>query len=86
MSFLRDPLNTNNAQYCDLLTLMGVCVPRPSSLGPSALGSHLVGSWPQKYCKNKFMNKAYCLFKIKTFYLFKIFKKLFRKTKLWCPK
>ena len=26
------------------------------------------------------------LFKIKTLYLFKIFKKLFRKAKLWCPK
>ena len=32
----------------------GVCVPRPSALGPR----------PQKYCKNKFVNKAYYLFKI----------------------
>ena len=44
-----------------------------------------------KYCKNKFMNKAITcsrlnLFKIKTLYLFNIFKKLFREMKLWCPK
>ena len=34
------------------------------TLGPSPLGPHLVGPRPQKYCKNKFMNKAYHLFKI----------------------
>ena len=38
---------------------MGVCVPQPSTLGP-----HLVVPRPLKYCKNKFMNKAYYLFKI----------------------
>ena len=38
---------------------MGVCVPQPSTLGP-----HLVVPRPPKYCKNKFMNKAYYLFKI----------------------
>ena len=56
--------------------LKGFRVPRPSALGPQ----------PPKYCKNKFMNKAYYLCKIKTLYLFKIFTKLFRKAKLWCPK
>ena len=33
---------------------------------------------PPKQRNNKFMNKAYYLFKIKSAYLFKIFKKLFR--------
>ena len=36
----------------------------PSTLGPSALGPHLVGLRPPKYCKKKFMNKAYYLFEI----------------------
>ena len=31
----------------------GVCVPRPSALGPPALGPYLVGPRPPKYCKNK---------------------------------
>ena len=44
----------------------GVYVFRPSTLEPlsSALGPHLVGPRPPKYCKNKIMNKAYYLFKI----------------------
>ena len=33
---------------------MGVCVIQPSALNPR----------PQKYCKNKFINKPYYLFKI----------------------
>ena len=44
----------------------GVCAPPPSALGPypwpSTLGSSVLG--PPKYCKNKFMNKAYYLLKI----------------------
>ena len=36
---------------------------------------------PPKQRNNKFMNKAYYLFKIKSAYLFKIFKKLFRNAK-----
>ena len=39
--------------------LLGVCVPRPSTLSPD-----LVGPQAPKYCKNKSMNKAYYLFEI----------------------
>ena len=53
---------------------MGVCVPHPSPLGPYPRPSALVDPWPPKYCKNKFMNKANYLFKIKTLNSFKIFK------------
>ena len=53
--------------FCDNYTLntvtvynlLGVCIPRPSALGP-----HLVGPQPPKYCKNKSMNKAYYLLEI----------------------
>ena len=34
------------------------------SLCSSTLGPHLVGPHPPKYCKNKFLNKAYYLFEI----------------------
>ena len=54
------------------VSLHGVFVfldPRP--LGPRS----------PKYCMKKFMNKAYYLFKIKTLYLFNIFKNIFRKDK-----
>ena len=36
----------------------------PGSLCSSTLGPHLVGPHPPKYCKNKFLNKAYYLFEI----------------------
>ena len=50
----------------------GVCVPRPSAIGPYPRPStldllsvgHVVGPWPPKYCNSKFMNKAFYLFKI----------------------
>ena len=62
-----------NSPVIRIIAKMSVCVPRtsaldpytwPSALGLSALGAHLVGPRPPKYFKNKFMNKAYYLFKI----------------------
>ena len=76
----------NKTKYVITYVTMGDCVPRPSvfdlypqpsDLDPSTLGPHFGGPWPQKYCKNKFMNITYYylrsyLFKIKT-HLFRIF-------------
>ena len=71
---------------------LSVCVSRPSALGPylwpstlgpSALGpQNIAGTNP--WIKHITYSRLY-LFKVKT-YLFKIFKKLFRKAKLRCPK
>ena len=45
---------------------LGDCVPQPSVLGPYPRPSTPISSarGPPKYCKNKFMNKVYYLFKI----------------------
>ena len=67
----------------------GVCVPRPSALilGPPALGPYHISPRPPNIARTKAYSlfKLY-LFKMKTLYSFKIFKKLFRKVKLRCPK
>ena len=56
--------------------------PRPlSSVSP--LGSHLVGRQFPKYCKSKFMDKTYYLFKI---IHIQDVRKAIGKAKLWCPK
>ena len=63
-----EPLNMYNLL---VYMIMGVCVPRPSALGrypwPQPLSLALyprpLGPRPPKYCKNKFTNKAYYLFK-----------------------
>ena len=58
----------NGVLVIEMVINLGVCVPQPSALSPyprpSTLGPHLVGPRRPKYCKNKFMNKAYYLFKI----------------------
>ena len=53
--------NTTPFLLNNYLLKWDVSVPRLSAV---ILGPHLVGPWPPKYCKNKFMNKAYYLFKI----------------------
>ena len=42
-------LNSNEQIKVAHLQKLGVCVPQPSALGP-----HLVGPRPQKYCKTKY--------------------------------
>ena len=59
--------------------LKGVCVPRTSALDPQNIAR------TNLWIKHITYSRSH-LFKIKTLYLFKIFKKLFRKAKLWCPK
>ena len=73
-------LNMNNLLVC---MIMGVCVPRPSALGrypwpstldPSALGLQNIARTNSRI-KHITYSRVY-LFKVKTLYLLKIFKKL----------
>ena len=86
-------LFTLSERWRNYQLLLGASVPLTSALGaypwPSASISSAIG--PQNIARTNLWIKhitysRFYLFNIKTFDLFKIFKKLRRKAKLWCPK